>query len=80
LPLADLGSGNGGNTGGDTGGDTGGNTGSGTVTAWEPGTTKAVNGETYSYNGKCFVAKNSPGSWESPTQSNWFWDEVTCPQ
>ncbi|MEH0758943.1 chitinase C-terminal domain-containing protein [Vibrio sp. 16] len=80
LPLADLGSGNGGNTGGDTGGDTGGNTGSGTVTAWEPGTTKAVNGETYSYNGKCFVAKNSPGSWESPTQSNWFWDEVPCPQ
>ncbi|KHD25639.1 chitinase [Vibrio caribbeanicus] len=80
LPLGDLGSGNGGNTGGDTGGDTGGNTGSGTVTAWEPGTTKAVNGETYSYNGKCFVAKNSPGSWESPTQSNWFWDEVPCPQ
>ncbi|KGY10510.1 chitinase C-terminal domain-containing protein [Vibrio sinaloensis] len=80
LPLADLGSGNGGNTGGDTGGDTGGNTGSGTVTTWEPGTTKAVNGETYSYNGKCFVAKNSPGSWESPTQSNWFWDEVPCPQ
>ncbi|MDA0128694.1 glycosyl hydrolase family 18 protein [Vibrio sp. MarTm2] len=80
LPLADLGSGSGGNTGGDTGGDTGGNTGSGTVTAWEPGTTKAVNGETYSYNGKCFVAKNSPGSWESPTQSNWFWDEVPCPQ
>ncbi|MGX1927007.1 chitinase C-terminal domain-containing protein [Vibrio sp. NH-7] len=80
LPLADLGSGNGGNTGGDTGGDNGGNTGSGTVTAWEPGTTKAVNGETYSYNGKCFVAKNSPGSWESPTQSNWFWDEVPCPQ
>ncbi|KIE21410.1 chitinase [Vibrio sinaloensis] len=80
LPLADLGSGNGGNTGGDTGGDNGGNTGSGTVTVWEPGTTKAVNGETYSYNDKCFVAKNSPGSWESPTQSNWFWDEVPCPQ
>lgn len=80
LPLADLSAGNGGDTGGNTGGDTGGNTGSGTVTVWEPGTTKAVNGETYSHNGKCFTAKNNPGSWETPTQSNWFWDEVSCPQ
>ncbi len=76
LPLADLS--NGGNNGGDNGGNNGGNT--GTATAWEPGVTQAVNGDTYSYNGKCFVAKNSPGTWESPTQSNWFWDEVACPQ
>ncbi|MFM2586794.1 chitinase C-terminal domain-containing protein [Vibrio sp. TBV020] len=79
LPLADLTTGNGGDTGGSNGGDTGGNTGSGTVTPWEPGSTQAQNGETYSFNGKCFVAKNNPGTWESPTQSNWFWDEVTCP-
>ncbi len=26
------------------------------------------------------LAQNSPGVWESPTQSNWFWKEVTCPQ
>ncbi|NVD07871.1 chitinase [Vibrio sp. JPW-9-11-11] len=76
LPLADLGSGSG-NSGGDNGGDTGG--GSGTVTPWQPGTTQAVNGDIYSYNDKCFIAKNSPGVWESPTQSNWFWEEVTCP-
>jgi chitinase len=79
LPLADLSADNGGDTGGN-GGDTGGNTGSGTVTAWEPGVTQAVNGETYSYDSKCFIAKNNPGTWETPTQSNWFWDEVSCPQ
>jgi len=76
LPLADLS--NGGNNGGNNGGDNGG--GNGTVTAWEPGVTQAQNGNTYSHNGKCFVAKNNPGSWETPTQSNWFWDEVACPQ
>ncbi|EIO3907748.1 chitinase C-terminal domain-containing protein [Vibrio vulnificus] len=86
LPVADLSAGNGGNTGGgDTGGgntgggDTGGNTGGGTVIQWEPGVTQVNNGETVTFNGKCFVAKNSPGVWESPTQTNWFWDEVTCP-
>ena len=79
LPLADLSSssGNGNETGG---GDNGGGTTTGPVTAWEPGVTQAQNGSTYSYGDKCFVAKNSPGTWESPTQSNWFWDEVTCPQ
>ncbi|RJG40038.1 chitin-binding protein [Motilimonas pumila] len=30
------------------------------------------------YQGKCFVAKNNPGSWSSPTGSGWFWDEVSC--
>lgn len=78
LPLADLTTGNGGNSG-DTGNNNGGDSGSGTVSIWEPGVTKAINGDTYRYNGKCFVAKNNPGSWESPTQTNWFWDEVTCP-
>ncbi|KGK11960.1 chitinase [Vibrio navarrensis] len=76
LPLADLSSGN---TGGDTGGDTGGNTGSGEVIQWQPGVTQAKSGDIVTYNDKCFVAKNNPGVWESPTQSNWFWDEVTCP-
>lgn len=78
LPVADLSAGNGDPSGGDNGGDTGGDTGSGSVTPWQPGVTQATNGETYSYNGKCFVAQNSPGTWESPTQSNWFWNEVPC--
>ncbi|MGY3571440.1 chitinase C-terminal domain-containing protein [Vibrio paucivorans] len=80
LPIGDISSGNTG--GGDNGGNTGGGDNGGssdTVTAFEPGATQPKNGETYSYNDKCFTAKNNPGSWETPTQSNWFWDEVTCP-
>ena len=66
LPLADLspGDGDGGN---------------GSVTDWRPGETRAVNGNIYKYNQLCFVAKNSPGPWDTPTGSNWFWDEVPCP-
>lgn len=77
LPLADLSSGNGGDTGG---GDTGGGTTEpGDVVEWVPGSTQVSDGTTVTYNGKCFVAQNSPGVWESPTQTNWFWEEVTCP-
>ncbi|MGD8110307.1 chitinase C-terminal domain-containing protein [Vibrio sp. TRT 17S01] len=75
LPLADLSAGNGGSTGGDTGGDTG----TGTVIQWEAGVTQVSNGDTVMNDGKCFVAKNNPGTWDTPTTSNWFWDEVTCP-
>ncbi|CAH8224484.1 hypothetical protein VAE122_2980426 [Vibrio aestuarianus] len=32
-----------------------------------------------SYNGECFIAKNSPGTWETPSASSWFWDLVDCP-
>ncbi|WP_217535376.1 chitinase C-terminal domain-containing protein [Vibrio cholerae] len=77
LPVADLTAG--GNTGGNTGGGTGGGS-TGDVIQWVPGSTQVQNGTTVTYNGKCFVAQNSPGVWESPTQSNWFWKEVTCPQ
>ncbi|EGQ7943928.1 chitinase [Vibrio cholerae] len=45
---------------------------------WQPGVTKVSNGDKVTYNGQCFIAKNSPGVWESPTQSNWFWDKVSC--
>lgn len=77
LPLADLSSGNEGDTGG---GDTGGGTTEpGDVVEWVPGSTQVSDGTTVTYNGKCFVAQNSPGVWESPTQTNWFWEEVTCP-
>jgi hypothetical protein len=45
---------------------------------WEPGVTQVSDGEKVTYQGKCFVAKNGPGVWESPVQSNWFWDEISC--
>lgn len=45
---------------------------------WEPGVTQVASGDKVTYLGKCFVAKNGPGVWESPTQSNWFWDEISC--
>lgn len=82
LPVANLSGSTGGNTGGGNtgGGDTGGGTTDpGQVVTWVPGSTQVSNGTTVSYNGKCFLAKNSPGVWESPTQTNWFWEEVTCP-
>ncbi|EGR2796952.1 carbohydrate-binding protein [Vibrio navarrensis] len=49
-----------------------------TFVQWEPGASQVANGDKVTYNGKCFVAKNGPGVWETPTQSNWFWDEITC--
>ena len=67
LPLADLSPGDGGDGG------------NGSVTDWLPGDTRAVNGNIYKYNQLCFIAKNSPGPWDTPTGSNWFWDEVPCP-
>ncbi|MCA0935834.1 carbohydrate-binding protein [Vibrio alginolyticus] len=45
---------------------------------WEPGVTQVANGDKVTYQGKCFVAKNGPGTWETPRQSNWFWDEISC--
>ena len=39
--------------------------------AWV-GPTTAVNGTSYSYNGGCWEAQNSPGIWESPAEG-WFW-------
>ncbi len=46
--------------------------------SWEPGVTQVANGDKVTYEGKCFVAKNGPGTWETPRQSNWFWDEISC--
>ncbi|WP_019615546.1 glycoside hydrolase family 19 protein [Psychromonas ossibalaenae] len=45
---------------------------------WQAGETIAADGDKVTHNGKCFIAKNSPGIWESPTTSNWFWDEISC--
>ncbi|MFH4666323.1 chitinase [Vibrio cidicii] len=49
-----------------------------TFVQWEPGASQVANGDKVTYNGKCFVAKNGPGVWETPTLSNWFWDEISC--
>ncbi|MBE4594116.1 carbohydrate-binding protein [Vibrio navarrensis] len=49
-----------------------------TFVQWEPGASQVANGDKVRYDGKCFVAKNGPGVWETPTQSNWFWDEISC--
>ena len=45
---------------------------------WQAGVSQVSNGDKVTHNGKCFVAKNGPGVWESPVQSNWFWDEISC--
>lgn len=45
---------------------------------WQPGVSQVSNGDKVTYLGKCFIAKNGPGIWESPVQSNWFWDEIQC--
>ncbi|MGF1683973.1 chitinase [Photobacterium minamisatsumaniensis] len=50
----------------------------GNVTQWVAGQTQVANGDKVTNGGKCFIAQNSPGVWETPTSSNWFWNEVTC--
>lgn len=45
---------------------------------WVVGQTQAGVGDKVTYNGKCFMAKNAPGIWETPVESNWFWDEISC--
>ncbi|WP_318481138.1 chitinase [Photobacterium leiognathi] len=45
---------------------------------FELGVTKVSNGDVVSYQGECFKAKNSPGTWEAPKLGSWFWDQVTC--
>ncbi len=49
------------------------------ATEFVPGKTKIANGDVVSYQGNCFEAQNSPGTWETPKAGSWFWDEVTCP-
>lgn len=45
---------------------------------WIPGSSQVSSGDKVIYNEKCFIAKNAPGVWETPIQSNWFWDEINC--
>ncbi|WP_232578241.1 Ig-like domain-containing protein [Photobacterium carnosum] len=48
------------------------------VVSFVPGKTIVQNGDMVSYNGECFVAKNNPGVWESPSVDSWFWDAAEC--
>lgn len=48
------------------------------VISFVPGETQVSNGDMVSYNGECFIAKNNPGVWETPTASSWFWDSAEC--
>ncbi|MDX1304530.1 chitinase [Photobacterium sp.] len=46
---------------------------------WERGVTQVTNGDIVIHSGSCYVAKNNPGAWESPSAISWFWDAVDCP-
>ena len=49
------------------------------ATPWVAGKTKVSNGDIVLYQSSCFEAKNSPGTWETPKASSWFWTETNCP-
>ncbi|CAG20578.1 chitinase [Photobacterium profundum] len=48
------------------------------ATQWIAGQRNVNNGDKVTNIGKCFIAKNNPGVWDTPTSTNWFWDEVSC--
>ncbi len=45
---------------------------------WQAGVSQVADGDKVTNTGKCFMAKNGPGVWDTPTGSNWFWDEISC--
>jgi len=45
---------------------------------WEPGVSQVANGDKVTNTGKCFIAKNGPGVWDTPKASNSLWDEISC--
>ena len=45
---------------------------------WEDGASQVANGDIVTNIGKCFIAKNAPGVWDTPTVSNNLWDEISC--
>ncbi len=51
----------------------------GEVVTWKAGETQVSNGDIVIYDGSCFTAQNSPGVWDTPTTSSWFWNSVNCP-
>ncbi|SMY15977.1 Ig-like domain-containing protein [Photobacterium aquimaris] len=51
---------------------------SSSIIPFVPGKTKVNNGDIVSYEGQCFIAHNSPGLWEAPSTSSWFWELTEC--
>ncbi len=50
----------------------------GDIIAFVPGQTQVKNGDVVSFDGQCFIAKNNPGVWETPSAGSWFWDVTEC--
>ncbi|PSU36460.1 chitin-binding protein [Photobacterium lutimaris] len=50
-----------------------------TAIPWVPGQTTVKDGDIVIYGNTCYTAKNTPGKWESPSASSWFWDVTDCP-
>ncbi|MGF1723091.1 Ig-like domain-containing protein [Photobacterium nomapromontoriensis] len=50
----------------------------GDIIPFIPGQTQVSNGDVVSYNDQCFIAKNNPGVWETPSASSWFWGLTEC--
>lgn len=50
----------------------------GDATPWVAGSTKVSNGDLVIHQGVCYTAKNSPGTWETPSKNSWFWDVADC--
>lgn len=48
------------------------------IIAFIPGQTQVKNGDVVSYGDQCFIAKNNPGVWETPSAGSWFWDVTQC--
>ncbi|WP_297476836.1 Ig-like domain-containing protein [uncultured Photobacterium sp.] len=48
------------------------------IVSFVPGETIVQNGDMVAYNGACFIAKNNPGIWESPSSDSWFWESAEC--
>ncbi|CAM4211003.1 Ig-like domain-containing protein [Vibrio agarivorans] len=51
----------------------------GDVIPFIPGETRVNNGDMVIFNGECFIAKNNPGTWETPVANSYFWDITECP-
>ncbi|WP_208854205.1 hypothetical protein, partial [Aeromonas fluvialis] len=51
----------------------------GDVIPFIPGQTLVKNGDIVSYKDECFIAKNNPGKWETPSANSWFWSLTKCP-
>jgi hypothetical protein len=48
---------------------------------WQEGVSQVANGDKVTHAGKCYIAKNNPGVWDTPgsnPNSGWNWDQISC--